>query len=139
MNPKKMNKQQLIDEVTTLRARVDDLLQQSREADELNEEKASAIDNLKRVIEENQESIRCKDEELEKAKETIEQYKADNVSKTEEIQRLRTKVTEITENALNMEQTINEQVISISKAKAWKYVAVIAIIAFLLALCVIIG
>lgn len=132
MNPKKMNKEQLIAEVNELRARVDNLLIQSREADELNEEKASAIDNLKNKVVELDEELVCKDK-------TIAEWRETNIKLTQELQDARKKVTSVRDDAQGMESRIAELTLANSKLKVWKYVAIGAIVAFLIALCVIVA
>ncbi len=137
MNPKKMNKEQLIAKVDELQAKVDNLLTQSREADELNEEKASAIDNLKNKIAELDEQIEEKNTEIHSLNHSIEGYRGTIHDQTKELQTLRKQVTSIREDAQGMETKIAELTLANSKLKVWKYVAVGAIVAFLICLCVI--
>ena len=132
MTPSKMKKEDLVKEVTKLRARVDDLLTQSREADELNEEKASAIDNLKNKVAELDEALVCKDKQIAERREA-------NVQLTKEVQTLRKQIVSIREDAQGMESKIAELTLTNSRLKVWKYVAVGAIIAFLITLCVIVA
>lgn len=132
MNLKKMNKEQLIAEITSLRARVDNLLCQSREADELNEEKASAIDNLKNKIVDLEEEIVRRDKDIAARREA-------NANLTKELQDTRKQVVSIRDDAQGMESRIAELTTTNSKLKVWKYIAVGAIVAFLIALCVIVA
>ena len=132
MNLKKMNKEQLIAKVAELQARVDDLLCQSREADELNEEKASAIDNLKNKVAELDEALVNKDKDIAERREA-------NVTLTKEVQTLRKQVTSIRDDAQGMETKIGELTLANSRLKVWKHIAVGAIVAFLIALCVIVA
>jgi len=132
MNPKKMNKEQLIAKVDELQTRVDSLLVQSREADELNEEKASAIDNLKNQVAKLDEALANKNKDIAERREA-------NVALTKEVQTLRKQVASIREDAQGMESRIAELILANSRLKVWKYVAIGAIIAFLIALCVIIA
>ena len=132
MNPKKMNKEELINEVTNLRARVDNLLTQSREADELNEEKASAIDKLKDVIAK-------KDAELKDLTDQMTVLQDTNIDITKELQEARTQVVNLKKDATGMENKIAELVAINGSNKIWKHIAIVAVVAFLVALCVIIA
>lgn len=132
MNPKKMNKEELINEVTNLRARVDNLLTQSREADELNEEKASAIDKLKDIIAK-------KDAELKDLTDQMTVLQDTNIDITKELQEARTQVVNLKKDATGMENKIAELVAINGSNKIWKHIAIVAVVAFLVALCVIIA
>lgn len=132
MNPKKMNKEELITEVTNLRARIDNLLCQSREADELNEEKASAIDKLKDIIAK-------KDAELKDLTDQMTVLQDTNIDLTKELQEARTQVVNIKKDATGMENKIAELVAINGSNKIWKYIAIVAVVAFLVALCVIVA
>ena len=139
MNPKKMNKEQLVAKVDELQARVDNLLVQSREADELNEEKASAIDNLKDRIGELDAALVDRDEKIKEYKGKLEAALAREEELSEELQKARTQVVSVRNDAQGMEDRIGDLIVSNSKLKVWKYVAVGAIIAFCVALCVIVA
>ena len=132
MTPSKMKKEDLVKEVTRLRARIDDLLTQSREADELNEEKASAIDNLKNQVAKLDEELINKDKDIAERREA-------NAQLTKEVQTLRKQVASIRDDAQGMESRIAELTVTNFKLKVWKCVAVGAIIAFLISLCVIVA
>lgn len=132
MNPKKMNKEELVAKVDELQARVDDLLLQSREADELNEEKASAIDKLKDVIAK-------KDAELKDLTDQMTVLQDTNIDITKELQEARTQVVNLKKDATGMENKIAELVAINGSNKIWKHIAIIAVVAFLVALCVIIA
>lgn len=139
MNPKKMNKEQLVAKVDELQARVDNLLVQSREADELNEEKASAIDNLKDRIGELDAALVDRDEKIKEYKGKLEAALAREEELSEELQKARNQVVAIRNDAQGMEDRIADLTVSNSRLKVWKYVAVGAIIAFCVALCVIVA
>ena len=130
MNPKKMNKEELITEVTNLRARVDNLLCQSREADELNEEKASAIDKLKDIIAK-------KDAELKDLTDQLTVQKDANLDITKELQEARTQVVNLKKDATGMENRIAELVATNGSNKIWKWIAIGAIIVFLITICIV--
>ena len=130
MNPKKMNKEELINEVTSLRARVDNLLCQSREADELNEEKASAIDKLKDIIEK-------KDAELKDLTNQMTVLQDTNINLTKELQEARSRIVNISKDATGMENRIAELVAVNGTNKIWKYIAIGAIIVFLITICIV--
>ena len=130
MNPKKMNKEELINEVTSLRARVDNLLCQSREADELNEEKASAIDKLKDIIEK-------KDAELKDLTDALSVQKDTNIDLTKTLQEARTQIVNLKKDATGMENRIAELVAVNGTNKIWKYIAIGAIIVFLITICIV--
>lgn len=132
MNPKKMNKEELISEVTSLRARVDNLLIQSREADELNEEKDSAIDKLKDIIAK-------KDAELKDLTDQMTVLQDTNIDITKELQEARTQVVNLKKDATGMENKIAELVAINGSNKIWKHIAIVAVVAFLVALCVIVA
>lgn len=139
MNPKKMNKEQLIAKVDELQARVDNLLIQAREADELNEEKASAIDNLKDKVGEMDQALASKDEKIKELKGSLEAALDREKALTEEVQKLRKQVVAVRNDAQGMENRIGELIVTNSKLKFWKYVAVSAIVAFLISLCFIVA
>ena len=130
MNPKKMNKEELINEVTSLRARVDNLLCQSREADELNEEKASAIDKLKNIIAK-------KDAELKDLTDALSVQKDTNIDLTKTLQEARTQIVNLKKDATGMENRIAELVAVNGTNKIWKYIAIGAIIVFLITICIV--
>lgn len=130
MNLKKMNKEELINEVTSLRARVDNLLCQSREADELNEEKASAIDKLKDIIEK-------KDAELKDLTDALSVQKDTNIDLTKTLQEARTQIVNLKKDATGMENRIAELVAINGTNKIWKYIAIGAIIVFLITICIV--
>ena len=130
MNPKKMNKEELINEVTSLRARIDNLLCQSREADELNEEKASAIDKLKDIIAK-------KDAELKDLTDALSVQKDTNIDLTKTLQEARTQIVNLKKDATGMENRIAELVAVNGTNKVWKYIAIGAIIVFLITICIV--
>lgn len=146
MNPKKMNKEQLIAEVNYLREavsaqqnRIDNLMVQSKEADELNEEKASAIDNLKDVIDKLNTENQEKANRITILEGDIKSKVDENLELSKELQDARTLVTSIRNDAQGMETKIADLTVANTKLKVWKYVAIGAIIAFLVSLCVIIA
>lgn len=146
MNPKKMNKEQLIAEVNSLREtvsaqqnRIDNLTVQAKEADELNEEKASAIDNLKDVIDKLNADVQEKANCIANLKVDIKSKVDDNLGLTKELQDARKQVTAICNDAQGMESRIAELTAINSKPNIWKPIALGAIIAFLIALAVIIA
>lgn len=139
MHPKRMNKEQLIAKVDELQARVDSLLIQAKEADGLNEEKASAIDNLKDKVGEMDQALASKDEKIKELEGSLEAALDREKALTEEVQKLRKQVVSVRNDAQGMENRIGELIVSNSKLKVWKYVAVGAIIAFCVALCVIVA
>lgn len=132
MNPKKMNKEELVAKVDELQARVNNLLTQSREADELNEEKASAIDKLKDIIAK-------KDAELKDLTDQMTVLQDTNIDITKELQEARTQVVNLKKDATGMENKIAELVAINGSNKIWKHIAIVAVVAFLVALCVIIA
>lgn len=139
MNPKKMNKEQLIAKVDELQARVDSLLIQAKEADGLNEEKASAIDNFKDKVGEMDQALASKDEKIKELEGSLEAALDREKALTEEVQKLRKQVVAVRNDAQGMENRIGELIVTNSKLKFWKYVAVSAIVAFLISLCFIIA
>lgn len=146
MNPKRMNKEQLIAEVTELRetvakqqSRIDNLTAQAKEADELNEEKASAIDNLKDVIDKLNTENQEKANRITVLEGDVKSKVDENFELSKEVQDARTKVANISNDAQGMESRIAELTAANAKLKVWKYVAIGAIVAFLVSLCVIIA
>lgn len=146
MNPKRMNKEQLIAEVTSLRetvsaqqSRIDNLMVQAKEADELNEEKASAIDNLKAVIDRLNTDVQEKANRIANLEVDIKSKVDDNLELSKELQDARTAVTNVRNDAQGMESRIAELTAINFRLKVWKPIAVGAIIAFLISLAVIIA
>lgn len=144
MNPKRMTKEQLVNALTELQEAFDaqstlnsNLNKEKKELNELVSERDKAIENLKKCLEENQEFLRKKDNQLTSVSEERDSYKADVVEKTKEIQNLRTQITNVRNDAQGMESRINELTVNNSKLRVWKYVAVGAITCFLIALCII--
>ena len=132
MNPIKMKKNDLVKEVVSLRDNlsekqglIDDLKQQIREKDAELVELKDKISQQGRTIEEFEANIKATKEELE--------------GTVVELQKARSQVVAIRNDAQGMESKLNELVVTNSKLKVWKYDAIGAIIAFLIALCVIVA
>lgn len=146
MNPAKMKKEQLVAEVISLRDSVseqsgiiDDLRQQAKEANALSDEKSSAIDNLKDKVGEMDQALASKDEKIKELEGSLEAALDREKALTEEVQKLRKQVVAVRNDAQGMENRIGELIVANSKLKLWKYVAVGAIVAFLISLCFIVA
>lgn len=101
------------------------------------EEAEFHLDELKVNVEDAEEAVRSKDKELTEVKESLQQYKNDVVEKTKEIQNLRNQVSSLRKELLD-DEVLNDKVNTLStNLKVWKHIAIGAVVAFLIALCVI--
>lgn len=146
MNPAKMKKEQLVAEVIRLRDSVseqsgiiDDLKQQAKEANALSDEKSSAIDSLKDKVGEMDQALASKDEKIKELEGSLEAALDREKALTEEVQNLRKQVVNVRNDAQGIQNRIGELIVSNSRLKVWKYVAVSAIVAFLISLCFIVA
>lgn len=142
----KLTKAELVERLKANEKDIADLRQQAEDANKFKEEHEFAIDSLKTQLEDSQEAVASKDKELKEVKEQFDDYKNDIVNKTKEIQSLREKVTNITNNNNSLREEnaalarqIEKNNVVIAKANAWKGIAIAAIVALVICLCIIVG
>ena len=93
-------------------------------------EKASAIDKLKNIIAK-------KDAELKDLTDALSVQKDTNIDLTKTLQEARTQIVNLKKDATGMENRIAELVAVNGTNKIWKYIAIGAIIVFLITICIV--
>lgn len=125
MNPIKMKKNELVSEVAKLRKQ--------------SEEDSFAISSLKTQLEDAQAKVKEKEKELDALNKTLDSYSSDVVEKTTEIQNLRKQVSELRTDLQAKQKDIDCLSDCLSTLKVWKGIAITAVIALFITLCVMCG
>lgn len=125
MDLNKMKKTDLIKEVESLREKVEGLKREAKDAVTHDQEYKAEITRLKEEVAAKTDDVVRTSKELQTARQKV-------VSTNDKLNSIRS-------DAQGMESRIAELTTTNSKLKVWKYVAVGAIIAFLISLCFIVA
>ena len=139
MQVSKMKKEDLVKEVTNLRDRLSERDATIAELNQSIKEKLGLIEELKDKISQQGRTIEDFEASIKTTQELNTKIKEELVTATEDLQSARKQVVALNDDARGMERAICNLHATNNKLKVWKYVAIGAIIAFLIALCVIVA